>query len=217
MNFTLPPGSVVLSATPNYGSCTTALTCTVASLPPSREPAKIYMADVRFVAPPTPATYQLGSQVSWTNPGFPTDSPRTGSGELTVVPRPVFPDLALLVDATPAAVTTGDLVTYTLHVTNAGTGTAASVSVRQTTSKPAVFVTSSVHCSTEPSVSCLVGTLASGAWSTLTITERLTDPGDVTSAFTVTTSSAEDHVSNNTATATVTVVPPPVRRRATRH
>ncbi|HEY2094683.1 MAG TPA: hypothetical protein VGJ81_22715 [Thermoanaerobaculia bacterium] len=109
------------------------------------------------------------------------------------------------------------LLPIALLFLDAGDAPASNVSIQQASSRAHSFVSSSANCNDGNDVSCVIGTLASGAWTTVTVTDRVLEPGSISSRFTLATTSAEGRTSNNTATATVNVTPAPVRRRATRH
>jgi uncharacterized repeat protein (TIGR01451 family) len=217
MDVTLPPQFTVASMSWNHGSCTARpVRCTVATLPKSDLTGEQIMILMLDVVPSTVGTYEIGYSASWSNPNFAPD-PLIGLSEITVLPRPPAADLSLFVEAGPPSVAVGDLVTYTLHIANAGDAPASNVSIQQASSRAHSFVSSSANCNGGNDVSCVIGTLASGAWTTVTVTDRVLEPGSISSSFTLATTSAEGRTSNNTATATVNVTPAPVRRRATRH
>ena len=127
-------------------------------------------------------------------------------------------DLSESIDAPPSA-KVGDLVTFSVKVTNAGNLDASSVSVQQTLPPGLAFVSASAGCSGSPAVTCTTPLLTSGARATFTITATATAAGTDTVTSTAATTSPEQNTANNSATATVVIntPPQPARRRAARH
>ncbi|HEY2323946.1 MAG TPA: CARDB domain-containing protein [Thermoanaerobaculia bacterium] len=133
-------------------------------------------------------------------------------------PPPASADLSASANA-PTSANVGDLVTFTVSVTNAGNLDASSVSVQQTLPPGLAFVSASAGCSGSPAVTCTMPLLTSGASATFTVTATATAAGTATVTSTAATTSPEQNTANNSATATVVIHTPqqPARRRAARH
>jgi uncharacterized repeat protein (TIGR01451 family) len=117
--------------------------------------------------------------------------------------------------ATSAAVTEGDLLAYTLTVTNAGSGTATGVQLTDVLPTAMTFssATASVGTATNNlgTVNWNLGSLTSGAGASLTITVTAVTPGNTTNTASATANETDTAPANNTASATVlinAVVPP---------
>jgi uncharacterized repeat protein (TIGR01451 family) len=136
---------------------------------------------------------------------------------VTSVVQLVPADLAVALTATPTTLTAGDTVTFTLLVTNTGQVDARNVTVHAPLPPSLALVSATGQCTGGSDVQCFIGALASGAWSTTTITARTVQPGTVSVTATAMTDSFDPQPSNNTATASINVNPALVRRRAARH
>ena len=111
----------------------------------------------------------------------------------------------------PGPYGTSSPLTYTIVVSNAGPGPAASVVVTDIIPAGTTFSSATPtqgSCSGTTTVTCNLGTIINAASATITLT--VTSPaaaGVVSNTATVTTSSSDPNPANNTATATVTTVP----------
>jgi uncharacterized repeat protein (TIGR01451 family) len=126
-------------------------------------------------------------------------------------------DLAVALTATPAALTVGDTVTFTLLVTNTGQVDARNVTVHAPLPPSLALVSATGQCSGGSDVQCFIGAIAGGAWSTTTITARAVQPGTASVTATAMTDSSDPQASNNSATVSINVNPSLVRRRAVHH
>jgi uncharacterized repeat protein (TIGR01451 family) len=117
-------------------------------------------------------------------------------------------DLALAMAASPASVTVGGQITYTLTVTNAGPGTARLVAVDDTLPPGLVFVSASPTqgtCTNASPVHCDLGPIGIGGLATVTIVARATAAGTVSNTANASTTTTDPTAGNNSATATTTV------------
>ncbi|MFL6601576.1 MAG: SdrD B-like domain-containing protein [Steroidobacteraceae bacterium] len=123
-------------------------------------------------------------------------------------------DLALTMTATPATVTAGGQVTYTLGATNNGPDTSSGLTLTDTLPPNVAYQSASGpgwSCSNSSgTVTCtLGGTLASGASSTVTLvgTVQNSSSGTITNSATLSATTPDGNPNNNTATASVAVSP----------
>ena len=118
-------------------------------------------------------------------------------------------DLAVTQSGAPAAICTGQPITYTLNVSNAGPSTATSVSVSDALPAGAGFVSASGSgwsCSGTSTVTCTRASLPTGAAPAITIS--ITAPGTAgtaTNSVTVSSATNDPAAGNNLATASTTV------------
>jgi uncharacterized repeat protein (TIGR01451 family) len=100
-------------------------------------------------------------------------------------------------------------VTFTIDVANGGPNTASGVTVVDTLPANVTFVSampSQGTCSGTTTVTCSLGTMASGGTATVTIVAQATTLGPAVNTATVSSASSDPNPANNTATATFTVV-----------
>jgi uncharacterized repeat protein (TIGR01451 family) len=123
-------------------------------------------------------------------------------------------DLSVTKTDSPDPAKAGGTLTYTIVVTNNGPATATGVSMTDQLPKQAGFgavTTTRGTCMHKPSkntVTCTLGSMASGTSATIVITVRPTNPGTLTNTATVTASAPGDpNSANNRAVATTTVTP----------
>lgn len=120
-------------------------------------------------------------------------------------------DLALVMTQSTASPQTGGDITYSISVTNNGPSPASGVVLTDTLPPGAVFVSASDGCNQSGAVvTCALGTLASGATTTVQIVVYSLSTGDLTNSVSVTSPTSDPASSNNGATSTVIVVPAPV-------
>lgn len=125
-------------------------------------------------------------------------------------------DLSLLKQASADRVSVGAQVTYTLTAANAGPDDAARVVVTDPLPAGATFVSaasSQGDCTGTDTVTCALGTLAAGAEATVTITVQTQGSGELVNQATVSSATADPDLSNNTASASVLVLPQALRPR----
>ncbi len=120
-------------------------------------------------------------------------------------------DLSITKTPQPGPYGTGSALTYTIVVTNAGPGSAASVSVTDTIPPGTTFVSATPtqgSCSGTTTVTCSLGTIANAGSATISLTVTLPAvAGPVSNTASVTTASSDPNPANNSATSNITVVP----------
>jgi uncharacterized repeat protein (TIGR01451 family) len=124
-------------------------------------------------------------------------------------------DMTLSMADSPDPVTVGSDLTYTLTARNAGPSSAADVSVSDSIPSGASLVSASASqgsCSGSATVTCPLGSLASGASATVTIVVRPGSAATLSNSASVSSSTADPTSGNNQASASTTVnatTPPP--------
>lgn len=109
----------------------------------------------------------------------------------------------------PATVVNTQNGTWTLTVTNAGPGSAASVTLTDTFSGNGTFVSATSSqgtCTGTGPVTCSLGALASGGSATVTLTLAGNAPGSITNTATVSSAETDSSTANNTTTPATTTV-----------
>jgi uncharacterized repeat protein (TIGR01451 family) len=115
-------------------------------------------------------------------------------------------DLSLTIDDAPDPVSAKGSVTYTLHVANAGPGSAPGVAVVDTLPAGLTFSSASAGCSQAAgTVTCDLGTMVPGATATVTITAVTKARGVVTNSASVGSSAGDPNPANNADTEETTV------------
>ncbi len=115
-------------------------------------------------------------------------------------------DLSLTKTDSPDPVPAGGNVTYTLTAANNGPSAATGVTITDTLPASVTFVSASSGCANSGgTVTCTIGTLASGATASRTITGRTTEVGTFTNTATVAGDQFDPNPTNNTASASTTV------------
>ena len=124
------------------------------------------------------------------------DDPNTGNNSDSATETPQQADLAVTKTVSDATPNVGDVITFTVTVTNLGPNTATSVQVTDVLPPGLTPVLTRVRRGTFAAQVWDVGTLAPGASSTLTIIARVDSPDAQTNTATVT---AADQFDPNTA------------------
>jgi uncharacterized repeat protein (TIGR01451 family) len=130
-----------------------------------------------------------------------------GVNDVYVSDRRPAADLSLGKADAPDPVGRGDALTYTLVATNNGPNAAPDARLFDTLPADVTFVSASAGCvHSDGQVDCALGTLASGASATVTITVTPGARGVITNRARVGSSAPDPDRSNNTATTETTVV-----------
>jgi uncharacterized repeat protein (TIGR01451 family) len=114
-------------------------------------------------------------------------------------------DLALTLTASPAAVTEGGTITYTLTVTNNGPATAANVTLSDAVPAGAAFVSSGFAGYDAATGQVNLGTLAAGGSVTGTLVVRVPEEGTVVNTARVSSDLPDPNPADNGQTLTTTV------------
>jgi uncharacterized repeat protein (TIGR01451 family) len=118
-------------------------------------------------------------------------------------------DLAITkTDNRTSAAPTGRNLTYTVTVTNNGPDPAEEVVMTDTLPGSVTFVSATPSvgsCAGTAPVTCLLGTMANGAVVTIDIVVKPTQVGSITNTASVTSTTTDPNLSNNTAIETTTV------------
>jgi len=202
---TLPVGVVFVSATPSQGSCTQAagqVECTLGALAASGSAN----AEVK-VRPQSPGT--ITNQASITSSTHDPDTGNnTATAQTTVEPAA---DLSLTKSDSPDPVLVGQQLTYTLSVHNSGPAAATGTSLTDTLPSGVTFDSATPtqgSCSqASGTVTCSLGTIASGVNAGVEIKVTPQAAGSITNQASVSSSVSDPSLANNSASAVTTVDP----------
>jgi uncharacterized repeat protein (TIGR01451 family) len=202
----LPAGLDFITATNSQGTATQAGTnvnFTIGEIPVGGT------ATISSVTLPT-VVGTITSTATVNSPA-PDSNPANNTASSTVVVSEPTADLAVSISASPTVLLQGQLLTYTISVTNNGPFTATEVTLNNTLPPNVNFVSASTTQGTVygSGTSALLGTIDPGSNVIVTIVVSPTVTGNITAQTTVTLSPTEtDPISyNNTASVTTTVGP----------
>lgn len=206
----LPPALTLVSASSSNGSCSTlrGLSCNLSSLNSGAQ------ATVTLVARAAAAgrivnTATLSSRIT----GDPNPANNAASAELLIC-EPGAPctgaDLSVQKTVTPNPAAVGQNLTYNIIVSNAGPGAATGVQLSDPLPAGVELVSTSAapsgHCNPGNPVACSLPDLASGGSATVTLVVKPSAAGPLSNSATVSATSADPDLANNTGTAVVTVL-----------
>jgi uncharacterized repeat protein (TIGR01451 family) len=146
------------------------------------------------------------------------ESFNTGTGGDTVFGLGVFgeitvggggADLSIKKTDAPDPVLAGDLLTYTIKVTNNGADTAKDVVVTDKLPSGVTLDSASTSCSGTSTITCSLGTIANGNSDSVLIKVVPSTAGTIKNTATVSSSTNDPNTKNNSSTATTTVNPAP--------
>jgi uncharacterized repeat protein (TIGR01451 family) len=197
----LPSGVTFVSATPSSGTCsgTTTVTCNVGAVF-AGDSATVTLT-VKAAAPGT------ATNTASVSSSEPDSNPANNSASASVTINPAA-DLALTKTASVGSTSLGSGFSYTLKATNAGPDSATGTTVSDPLPSDVSFVSSSTtvgSCSGTATVTCNLGTLASGASGTVTIKVKAAKSGTAVNTAKVSSSTTDLNLANNSASATITI------------
>jgi len=195
----LPAGVSLVSVQPAQGSCTgtTTLSCSLGTIAAGNDVS----VEIQVI-PNTPGT--LTDTASATSS---VDDPDTSNndGAVTVTANGLSADLALNLAANPHPVLVGQILTYTLTVTNAGPSDATDVTLSDGLPAGVTLVSVQPSQGTCSGTACSLGTVAVGGDATVVIQVIPNQAGTLTDIASVTGGLSDPDPSNNNASVTVSV------------
>jgi uncharacterized repeat protein (TIGR01451 family) len=202
---TLPSGLKLVSAIPSQGSCvgTTTITCDLGAM------ADVSTASIDFaVTPFAGGTLADALQVAGSQADLNSKND-TASFTVTVL---VPADLGVSGRSSVTTAATGDKVTYTIQVANAGPGPATNVALTDSISDGNLAVsaltTSQGSCTPTPgNISCAIGTMNSGAKMNISFALTMGPSEGVSNGFSVSADTPDLNGDNNGLGLTVNVNP----------
>jgi uncharacterized repeat protein (TIGR01451 family) len=200
----LPPGVAFASASAGCTNASGTVTCNVGTL------ANGATAQLSIVVHATAAGTVVNTATVSATEVDPASANNTASASVTVTtPPPTAADVAITMLASTTTANTGDGIAFTLTVSNAGPAGATGVTVNDVLPAGLTFASASAGCSNASgTVTCTVGSLASGASTQLTIGVTAASAGTFTNTATVAAAQGDPASSNNTSSATITVNAP---------
>jgi uncharacterized repeat protein (TIGR01451 family) len=211
----LPANTTFVSTAQNTGpafSCTNptvgtngTVTCTLASMASGTTATFTIIATVSGSAPLGLLNNTANATTTSTDPSTPNSS--TAGTTITAGNA----DVSVVKTAAPGPYGTGNNLTYTIAVSNAGPTAAANVTVTDVIPAGTTFVSATPtqgSCSGTTTVTCSLGTIANLGSASIALTVTLPSaPGPVANTAIVSTTSPDPTPGNNTSTSNITVVP----------
>jgi uncharacterized repeat protein (TIGR01451 family) len=205
---TLPAGVAFGSVTPSQGSCsgTTTVSCQLGTIASGRS------ATVTIEA--TPSTEDdLSNTASVSSSTGDPDMTNNADGETTVVNAApaAAADLSVTKSSAPDPVRVGQELTYTITVSNGGPSPAVGTTLTDVLPGNVTFgsaAASQGSCSGTTTLTCSLGTVASGASATIVVKVTPTTDADLSNTATATSTTADPNLLNNSATESTVVSPP---------
>ena len=170
---TLPAGLAFVSASPGCSAAGSTITCDIGALPDEATSTLTITAQVASTAAGQTLT-NVASVSSTTSD--PVSSNNTASADVGVgtpptppqqspppSPSPSRPDLVATKSASPTTIKVGENVTFTLRVTNQGSGSATGVTLTDSLPTGLAVVSLPPGCTGTATITCTVGSLSAGA------------------------------------------------------
>jgi uncharacterized repeat protein (TIGR01451 family) len=155
-----------------------------------------------------PLTANLGFY-HYPPPSFP-DTPAVANYWADVVFQPAYADVSITKTAAPDPVVAGGTFTYTLSVANAGSSPATSVTTSDALPGGVGFVSANASqgscAQSSGTVTCSLGTMASGAGATVSISVTAAGKGTISNTANVKANEPDPNPADNTSTTTSRVV-----------
>jgi uncharacterized repeat protein (TIGR01451 family) len=202
----LPAGVTLVSAQPSQGSCGggSTISCSLGTLAVGGNASVVIQ-----VVPNTAGSLTDTANVT---SGVPDPNPANNNASVIVdaitVPGPEA-DLSLTLAAAPDPVTVGQILTYTLNVSNSGPSDATETVVSDVLPAGVTLVSaqpSQGSCVGATTISCSLGTIAAGGNASVVIQVIPTMTGTLTDTASVTSGVPDPDATNNDASVTVTVI-----------
>jgi uncharacterized repeat protein (TIGR01451 family) len=185
------------------------ITCTATTLALN---ASASFSLVLQTATGTPAGTNISDTVTASASNLVTNANSNSSTATVTIGNSSSADMAIVKTASPNPVLEGDILTYTLAVTNNGPASATTVIVTDTLPSVMTYLASTTTTGTcseaGGSVTCQLGTIANAGTATITITVVAGTPGVVSNTATVTADQIDPTPANNSSTQTETIVAP---------
>ena len=199
---TLPAGAAFVSASAGCGDVSGTVTCAVGDL------ANGGTATIQIVVTATTTGTLTNSATVASDVDDPNGLNDSASAQTTVNPAA---DVSITKSGSPDPVPPGGTVTFTIVVSNSGPSSATGVTVTDPILTGTLQSVTGQGCAQvkakgKTTVACSVGTLASGANSTITLLVTMPKKqGPTTNTATVTATPFDPNTANNSATGSVTI------------
>ncbi len=205
----LPQNTTYVSSNTSLGTCAVAtgtLTCNVGTL------AANATASVNLVVTSKVAGTITNSASASATESDPDTSNNTASAD-AVVQVPATADLKVTIAAAPNPVQTGQNISYTIKVSNAGPNNATAINLSDTLPANTTFISSTTtqgSCSVAGGIfSCALGDLTTTTTATVTLVLTSSALGTLSNSVNVSATQSDPTTTNNTASTSVTVQAPP--------
>jgi uncharacterized repeat protein (TIGR01451 family) len=197
-------GPAFICTNPSVGTNGT-VTCTNASMASGATATFTITANVSASAPLGLLNNTANATTTSTDPS----TPNTSTAGTTITPGNA--DVSVVKTAAPGPYGTGNNLTYTIAVSNAGPTAAANVTVTDAIPAGTTFVSATPtqgSCSGTTTVVCSLGTIANLGSASIALTVTLpSTPGPLANTAIVSTTSPDPGAGNNSSTSNITVIP----------